>query len=300
MGKIAFVFPGQGSQHIGMGREIYEASAAARRLLDDMPDVKRLVFDSQLESELTANAQPALFAADLMCAAALNERGVTADGAAGFSLGEIPTAVYCGILSRQAAYDFVNIRAAAMKRCADDTPGGMFAVLKLGVDDVEEICASAGAYPANYNCPGQTVVSCAEQQYGELTGAVISRSGKAVKLAVSGPFHSPYMERAAQRCAEYLTGVSFNEPAMPLYANATGRPYGDARALLARQIDHPVLWQKTIERMAADGFDIFVETGPGAVLSGLIKRIDASLTVLQVCDKASLETTLDALSAYIK
>ena len=300
MGKIAFVFPGQGSQYIGMGREIYEFSVAARRVLDDMPDAKRLIFESLTEAELKADAQTVIFAADLMCAAALTERGVTAGGAAGFSLGEIPAAVFCGILDQKAAYDFVNFRAAAMKQCADDTPGGMFAVLGLSADDVEKICTKViGAYPANYNCPGQTVVSCAEQQYGELTGAFISHGGKSVKLAVSGPFHSPYMERAAQRCAEYLTGVAFKKPCIPLYANATGQPYGDARTLLARQIDGPVLWRKTIERMAADGFDVFVEAGPGAVLSGLIKRIDASLTVLNVCDGASLEKTLDALGAFI-
>jgi len=300
MGKIAFVFPGQGAQRAGMGADIVKHSEAARRVIEslgsDAYDLIHTATDAELL--LTVNTQPALFAVGLACAEALTERGVRAEAVAGFSLGEVTAATFCGLMDTWTAYGFVKTRAAAMQACAEANPGGMFAVIKLSAEDTENLCAQIdGVWPANYNYPGQTVVSCTEEAAALFAKAVTECGGKTVKLAVNGAFHSPLMVNASDAAAEYLRGVTFNESRIPLYANVTAMPYGDAADLLARQITSPVLWQRTIENMVKDGCDTFIETGPGAVLSGLIKKIDPSLRTFNVCDSASLEIAVRELAA---
>jgi [acyl-carrier-protein] S-malonyltransferase len=295
MGKIAFVFAGQGAQSVGMGQDLFETRTSAKQIFDLAgAPIQDLCFRGPKEAlDLTQNAQPCLFTMDLACARALNEAKIWADGAAGFSLGEIPALAYSGIMSDQAAYDFVCFRAQIMQQCAEQNKGAMFAVLKLSVEDVENICAGLEqAYPVNYNCEGQTVVACAEKTAEALKTRVAEKGGKALRLAVSGAFHSPLMDQAAIAATAYLKNMPFSPMIVPLYANVTARVYDNPAQLLARQINSPVLWQKTIEQMITDGFNIFIEVGAGKTLSGLIQKINSAVKVLNVCDIASLERTV--------
>ncbi len=295
MDQIAFVFAGQGAQGVGMGRDLYERFGSAKSIFDLAGErVKNLCFEGPAEElNLTVNTQPCLFAADLACARALEENGVHAGGAAGFSLGEIPALAYAGLMSDREAYEFVCLRAKAMQACAEAHPGAMLAVLRLSAAEVEEICRGIpGAYPVNYNCEGQTVVACALESAEPLQEAAAAKGGKCIRLAVGGAFHSPFMEEAAREIAGCLRDKTFGEPRMPLYSNVTAKKYGDPKELLSLQPKSPVLWQKTVETMISDGFGTFIEVGPGKTLSGLIRKIDGSVRVLHVSDLASLEETL--------
>jgi len=194
------------------------------------------------------------------------------------------------------ALEFVQHRAKAMHECALKRKGVMFAVLKLPAEKVEEICDSLNeAYPVNYNSPGQIVVACAESTAAELEKAVTESGGKPIKLAVSGAFHSPFMDDASASVAEYLEDKELSITKVPLYSNATAQTYDKSnltpKELLAKQINHPVLWQKTIENMISDGFDTFIEVGPGKTVSGLIKKINPDVRVYNVSDIPSLEKT---------
>ena len=296
MDKIAFVFAGQGSQTVGMGRDLYDHFDCVKQLFDMSASIRDLCWNGPKEQlDITINSQPALFLTDLSCAAVLTEKGVVAGGAAGFSLGEIPAACYAGLLTPQQAYDFVCHRAQAMQDCSEKQKGSMFAVMKLSNDQIESICAAFEAYPANYNCPGQTVVACAAGCAENLRQAVTDQGGKALVLPVSGAFHSPLMDAAAGSVAAYLEKVSLGILRTPLYANVTARVYGDPRELLSAQVNHPVLWQKTIENMISDGFNTFIEVGPGKTLSGLIKKTNPDVRVYNVSDMESLENTMKGL-----
>jgi len=295
MGKIAFVFAGQGAQQVGMGRDLYEAFPAAKAAMDLLPrHLQEIMFDGPAqELNMTANTQPCLFAMDLACARLLNENGVFANAVAGFSLGEIPALAYSGIMTEEEAFDFVCLRGAAMQACGEKHNGTMFAVLKLPVDEVETVCnIVTDAYPVNYNCPGQTVVACGLGSADALVLGVTKIGGKAIPLAVSGAFHSPFMEEAAEKIESYLLGKTFGQMKVPLYSNVTAQIYSDPKTLPALQVKRPVLWQKTIENMIADGIDTFIEVGPGKTLSGFIKKISGDVKTLNVCDVSSLENTL--------
>jgi [acyl-carrier-protein] S-malonyltransferase len=301
MGKTAFVFAGQGAQAVGMAQDFYVSSDRVKSLFA-MAETKRkgitgLVFEGPKELlDITVHTQPALFLADLACAHALTEHGVSADGAAGFSLGEIPAACYCGLMEEAQAFDFVCCRSEAMQAISEKQKGAMFAILQLPTGSVEGICAMVNhAYPVNYNCPGQTVAACAESSADELKERVAQAGGKAVRLHTGGAFHSPLMDAAAERLAAWLAKEPFGATRIPLYANATADVYGDPKELLAKQVNHPVLWQKTIERMISDGFDTFIEAGPGKTLCGLIRRISPDVRTYNVSDAASLEKTLEVL-----
>ena len=284
---------------MGMGRDLYENYQSARRLFDMCDTIRGLCWDGPKEQlDITINSQPALFLTDLACAGALTERGIAAHGVAGFSLGEIPAACYAGLMSPPKAYEFVSHRARAMQECSEKNRGCMFAVMKLSADDVERVCATLPqAYPVNYNCRSQTVVACAESSADVLRQAVSEHGGKALPLSVSGAFHSPLMDAAAGSVAAYLEKESFEELRIPLYANVTALPYGNPKELLSRQINHPVLWQKTIENMISDGFETFIEVGPGKTLSGLIKKINENVGVYNVSDVKSLESTITAIGS---
>jgi len=302
MGKVAFVFPGQGAQYAGMGKSLYDKYPAAKAVYDTCGDeeIKTLSFEGRKEDLIaTKIAQPAIFMAGLAAALALKERGISPDGAAGFSLGEIPALAYCFNLHVADAYKLVCKRAEVMHECTLQRKGSMTAVLGLPSEAVEKICAEIdGAYPANYNAPGQIVVSFRPDALDALKEAVAAAKGKAMPLQVAGAFHSPLMDEAEAKFRLYLTAFGFPGYTIniPLYANATGKLYShpkDAEELLAKQINHPVRWQATIEQMIAGGYDTFIETGPGKVLTGMIKKIDKHVRTFNVYDEESLETTVE-------
>lgn len=305
MGKIAFVFSGQGAQYPGMGQSLAECSPAAKAVFD-LADSLRPGTSAQCfagtaeELSVTRNTQPCLYCVDLASARALEEQGVHADYAAGFSLGEAAAAAFAGIFDEKAGFDFVCRRAEAMQKAAQAHPGKMAAVLKLPNETVEALCGEfAQVWPVNYNCPGQLVAAGEAGQLEAFMARVQEAGGRAKMLAVGGGFHSPFMESAAQELGEYLAGVELHPPRLPLYANFTARPYGDsrdtARELLTEQVKNPVRWQETVEALAAEGVDTFFECGPGKTLCGLIKKTIQDAKVFQVQDEETLKAALAAL-----
>jgi [acyl-carrier-protein] S-malonyltransferase len=198
----------------------------------------------------------------MACAAALSEAGVRAQGVAGFSLGELAALAYSGIVSEEQAFSLVCQRARLMDRCGDTQKGAMAAVLKLNNRTVEGLCREAGVFPVNYNCEGQLVAAGTENGIQKLIELCAKVGGKALRLPVSGAFHSPLMRDAARGLTRALRELTFKSPVMPIYANATAEPYGsDPADLLAQQVISPVLWQQTIENMVQNGYDTFVEAG---------------------------------------
>lgn len=301
MGQIAFLFAGQGAQHPGMGQSLYETSAAAKALFDEAegmrPGTIEQCFSAPKETlGITENTQPCLFTVNCACAAALAEKGVHADMAAGFSLGELSAIAYAGVLPFAQAFSLVMERARLMQAASIAYPGAMAAVLKLSARQVEELCAQIdGVYPVNYNCPGQTVVSGTQKGIDALVEAVAAAKGKAMKLAVSGSFHTPFMAEAGEGLLEAMEGLAFAPPRIPLYANVNAAPYGDPVALLSAQVQSPVRWEDSIRNMLLAGVDTFIECGPGTTLTGFMRKIAPEARALQVEDAPSLAKTLAAL-----
>ena len=280
MGKIAFVFSGQGAQYSGMGKEFYNASPAAKAVFDMADGIRKdtsVQCFSGTPEELTqtVNTQPCVFASDLAAARALAEQGITPSCVAGFSLGEIAALAFSGILSDEAAFKLVCKRGELMDKAARENPGAMAAVMKIPPEKVEEICKRFDkTYPVNYNSPAQTVVATTSESAEAFCEAVKEAGGRAKLLAVSGAFHSPFMANAAAGLAEYMKDIEFSNPGITIYSDYTAMPYeGDYKELVRAQVENPVRWQTIIENMAAQGVDIFIEVGVGKTLQSLIKRI---------------------------
>ena len=305
MGKIAFVFAGQGAQYPGMGQELAQCSPAAAEIfakLDALrPGTSAQCFggtDEELKE--TKNTQPCMFAVELAAAAALEEGGLRADMAAGFSLGEIGALTYTRAVDLETGFHLVCRRGGLMPAAAEEQPTAMAAVLKLSNEAVEQVCAQfAQGYPVNYNCPGPLVAACCKAELESFCSRVKEFKGKAVPLAVSGGFHSPFMDSAKQKLAAAISQYHLHAPKIPVYANMTAQPYPQqdeaCASILTGQVTHPVQWEKTIRRMAEDGFDTFIEVGPGKTLSGLVKKIIKDAKIYRVEDKATLASTLEAL-----
>ncbi|MET3847773.1 ACP S-malonyltransferase [Paenibacillus sp. OAE614] len=305
MGKVAFVFPGQGAQSVGMGKDFYDAVPASRRIFESADEVlgfpmTNMIFkgpDSELKK--TFNTQPALLTASVAAFEAVREQGVTPDFVAGHSLGEYSALVASGVLSFEDAVGTVRARGEFMEQAVPGGQGAMAAVLGAEREALAELCRSITAEGhlvelANLNCPGQIVVSGSKEGVA-LVGERVKEAGgkRAIPLEVSGPFHSSLMKSAAEKLGGKLQSLSFNEPAIPVVANVTARPAASAeeiRGLLVEQVYSPVLWEDTVIYLISQGVDTFVEIGPGNVLTGLIKKTDKSVKLINVSSLDSLET----------
>jgi [acyl-carrier-protein] S-malonyltransferase len=307
MTKVAFCFPGQGSLEAGMGRDVAEAVPEAMdvyRLGSEASglDLQQLCFDSPLEDLVeTEVQQPALVATSLAILAALRAEGLEPDVVVGHSVGEFAALASVGAIGTREAIGLVRERGLAMAEAARAHPGSMAAILGLEDEAVENLCRKIiGVWPANYNCPGQIVIS-GEHDAVEVLCAEAEGLGarRAIRLKVSGAFHSPLVARAADRLKPAVDLIRFHDPIAPFMSTVTARiePATRLGSLLIDQLTAPVRFTQAARALVHDGVTTFVEVGPGNVLTGLVKRIDRSVRTFSVNDLASLEKAREALSA---
>lgn len=297
MGKVALVFPGQGSQFAGMGKDLAEHYLEAREVFERADaalgePLSRLCFEGPEEQlRLTANTQPAILTVSLAAYAVLAARGAAFEGVAGHSLGEYSAVGAAGGLSVEDLVRTVRRRGRLMQEAVPVGVGAMSAVLGPARDDVEAACREASimgevAVPANFNAPEQTVIAGHAGAVARAGALLAARGAKrVVPLPVSAPFHSPLMRPAREGLAPVLAALDVKVLSVPLFNNVDASPVREGQAVsdgLVRQVDAPVRWVELVERMAADGFDTFIEIGPGGVLSGLIRRIVRGAATIQV------------------
>lgn len=285
--KTAYVFPGQGAQFSGMGKDLYDNSLKAREMMERANEIlgfriTDIMFTGSDEDlRATKVTQPAIFLHSV-CLALCSEGLPAPDMVGGHSLGEFSALVACGAVDFESALRLVAVRASEMQKCCEANPGGMAAIIGLPNEKVEEVCAATSGLviPANYNCNGQVVISGEKQAVEEACAAMKAAGAKrALPLSVSGAFHSPLMEPARVELGKAIEKTEVKAPSCPIYQNVTARPETDPATIkdnLLRQLTSPVKWTQTVENMLADGATCFKELGPGAVLQGLVKRIAAS------------------------
>lgn len=291
MGKIAFVFSGQGDQYSGMGKELAEkydvATEVFKRCDKKRPGTSRQCFEGTAEELMeTRNTQPCLFAMEMAAYYALTEKGITPDVVAGFSLGEVVAATAAGLFDLETGFGVVCKRGELMQAEAEKVDTAMMAVVKLEAKQVEDICAAhTEVYPVNYNCPGQITVSGLRASMEAFSAEIKAAGGRALPLKVKGAFHSPFMREAATAFREVLEQATVKAPVCTLYSNLTAKPYTDeVITTLAEQICSPVRWEEVIRNMIQNGVDTFIEIGPGRTLTNMIKKIDASVSVQTVAE----------------
>lgn len=310
MNKLAFVFPGQGAQTVGMGKDFYERYDIAKRLFAEADEalgfsIKKMCFEGPDEElRLTANTQPAILTVSVIAAEILKENGIVPQIAAGHSLGEYSALVSAGVMDFKDAVLLVHKRGAYMQEAVPVGEGAMAAVLGLEREKIVEICAEAEkvspVQAVNFNCPGQTVIAGSVKGV-ELAVEKLNAAGaaKCVILPVSAPFHSTLMEPAAEKLAVELDKITLHDAAFPVAANVTGELVTKAQEIkesLVKQAASPVKWEDCVATMASFGADTFIEAGPGKTLCGFNKRINRKLKSLNVEDEASLQKTVE----YIK
>lgn len=286
----AYIFPGQGAQHIGMGLDLYERSAEAQKLFEKANEIlgfsiTDIMFEGTAEDlKETKVTQPAIFLHSVILSKVMGE-AFNPDMVAGHSLGEFSALVANGTLKFEDALQLVSRRAQAMQKACELVPGTMAAVLGLPDEDVENVCSSIQGVvvPANYNCPGQLVISGELLAVERACEAMKERGAKrALMLPVGGAFHSPLMEPAREELAAAIEQTRFNQPVCPVYQNVTTTAVSDPEEIkknLIAQLTAPVKWTQSVQQMIADGATLFTEVGPGKVLQGLVKKIDRSAEV---------------------
>lgn len=281
----AYVFPGQGAQFVGMGKDLYDNNPEAKELFEKANDIlgfriTDLMFEGTEEDlKQTKVTQPAIFLHSVLLAKSLGDE-FKPDMVAGHSLGEFSALVAAGALSFEEGLKLVSKRAHAMQKACEIKPSTMAAVLALPDDKVEALCAEVDdvVAPANYNCPGQVVISGTIEGIDAACEKMLAAGAKrAMKLKVGGAFHSPLMQPAQEELAEAIAEAVFNTPVCPVYQNVDGKPHTDPTEIkenLIKQLTAPVRWTYDVEAMIADGADEFIELGPGSVLQGLVKKIN--------------------------
>jgi [acyl-carrier-protein] S-malonyltransferase len=286
--KQAYVFPGQGAQFSGMGKDLYETNAEAKALFDKANEIlgfniTEIMFSGTAdELKQTKVTQPAVFLHSVILAKVMN---IQPAAVAGHSLGEFSALVAAGALSFEDGLRLVAKRAMAMQKCCESQPGGMAAILNLDDAVVEQVCAEIDGVvvAANYNCPGQLVISGADEAVNDACAKLKEAGAKrALRLPVGGAFHSPLMEAARAELEQAIAEVEFNTPVCPIYQNVDAKPQTDPeiiKANLIAQLTAPVRWTQIAKNMIADGVEAFTELGPGNVLQGLIKKVDTNAVV---------------------
>ena len=307
MSKIAFIFPGQGAQACGMGQDFYEQTETGKRIFDKATELMgfsmpQLCFEENDRLDITEYTQAAMVTASIAMMRVLEENGIKPDVAAGLSLGEYCALAAAGVMSDEDAIWTVRQRGILMQEAVPVGEGAMAAILALDAAAIEEVTgAMEGVWIANYNCPGQIVISgekaAVEDACEKLKAAGAKR---AVMLNVSGPFHSGMLADAGERLGEVLSQVELHEPQIPYVANVTAqyvKSAAEVKELLTRQVSSSVRWQQSVEAMIADGVDTFIEIGPGKTLAGFMRKISRDVKTLNVEKLEDISKVAEALKS---